>query len=65
MKASKLRELTKEEMADQASVAEKELFNLRIRKGAGTVEQPSRLRILRRDIARIKTIIRERAQPAR
>lgn len=61
MKSKNLREMTKDELAAQCVEAQKELFNLRIRKGAGTVEQPSRLRTLRRDVARIQTILRERA----
>ena len=60
MKTGKLRELTKEELDEQGTVARRELFNLRIRQGAGTVEQPVRLRSLRREIARIKTIQKER-----
>ena len=62
MKAAKMREMTREELAAQCLETRKELFNLRIRKGAGTVEQPSRLLTLRRDIARMNTIIREKAQ---
>ena len=60
MKTAKLRELTKEELDEQGAVAEREFFNLRIRQGGGTVEQPVRLRSLRREIARIKTIQKER-----
>jgi large subunit ribosomal protein L29 len=61
MKSAKMRELTKEELAAQCLETQKELFNLRIRKGTGTIEQPSRLRVLRREIARMRTILRERA----
>lgn len=60
MKTAKLRELTKEELDEQGTVTRRESFNLRIRQGAGTVEQPVRLRSLRREIARIKTIQKER-----
>lgn len=61
MKAAKLRELSKEEIADRRAEAQRELMNLRIRKGTGTVEQPARLRTLRRDIARMNTLMREKA----
>ncbi len=61
MKAAKLREITKEEIADRNAETQRELLNLRIRKGSGTIEKPSRLRTLRRDIARMKTIQREMA----
>ena len=61
MKARKLRELTKEEMGQQLSDAEQELFNLRIRRATGRLERPLRLRTLRRDVARMKTVLREKA----
>ena len=59
MKAAKLREITKEEVTDRCAETQRELLNLRIRKGSGTIEKPSRLRTLRRDIARMKTLQRE------
>ena len=65
MKAIKVRELTPEELQQQLSDAQGELENLHIRKGTRQLEQPSRLRALRRDIARMKTIVQERAQSAR
>jgi large subunit ribosomal protein L29 len=61
MKSAKIREMTKDELSAQCLEAQKELFNLRIRQGAATVEQPSRLRTLRREIARMQTVLRERA----
>ncbi len=61
MKAAKLREITKEEIADRSAETQRELLNLRIRKGSGTIEKPSQLRTLRRDIARMKTLQREAA----
>lgn len=61
MKAIKLREMTGDELAQQLADSERELFNLRVRKSTGQVEQPLRLRTLRRDVARIKTILKERA----
>jgi large subunit ribosomal protein L29 len=63
MKAAKLRELTKEELAQQSADLERELQALRIRKSASQIEQPSRIRALRRDIARAKTIMHERRNP--
>lgn len=61
MKAAKLREITKEEIADRLAETRRELLNLRIRKGSGTIDKPSRLRTLRRDVARMQTIQREAA----
>lgn len=60
MKAAKLREFNKEELAQQSSDMEKELRALKIRKSASQIEQPSRIRGLRRDIARARTVMSER-----
>ena len=60
MKAAKLREFNKEELAQQSSDMEKELRALKIRKSASQIEQPSRIRALRRDIARARTVMSER-----
>jgi len=60
MKAAKLRELNKEELAQQNSDMGKELRTLKIRKSASQIEQPSRIRSLRRDIARAQTVMTER-----
>ncbi|MEI6514443.1 MAG: 50S ribosomal protein L29 [bacterium] len=60
MKAAKLRELNKEELVQQNSDMEKELRTLNIRKSASQIEQPSRIRGLRRDIARAQTVMSER-----
>ncbi len=57
MKAKQLRELSKEELGSKLAETDRELFNLRVRKASGQVEQPLRLRTLRRDIARIKTLM--------
>lgn len=64
MKAARLREHTDEELEQLLNDAVKELFDLRIKKGKGdSSEQPLRIRVLRRDLARIKTVLKER-QPA-
>ncbi|MEI8120723.1 MAG: 50S ribosomal protein L29 [bacterium] len=60
MKAAKLRELNKEELVQQNSDMGKELRTLKIRKSASQIEQPSRIRSLRRDIARAQTVMTER-----
>jgi large subunit ribosomal protein L29 len=57
MKAAKMRELTPQELGQQCDDMRRELFNLRIRKSGGQIEQPSRIRSLRRDIARARTIL--------
>lgn len=65
MKAAALREATTEELADKLAVARQDLLNLRVRQGSGTLEQPSRVRLLRREIARIQTLLREREKSTR
>ncbi|MEI6563338.1 MAG: 50S ribosomal protein L29 [bacterium] len=60
MKAAKLREHNKEELVQQCSDMDKELRTLKIRKSASQIEQPSRIRSLRRDIARAQTVMSER-----
>jgi large subunit ribosomal protein L29 len=60
MKASQWRELSREDLLARLAETERELFNLRVRRSAGQLEQPLRLRTLRREIARIQTILNER-----
>jgi len=59
MKASEVREKTREELIDQLNGMYQELFNLRTRRGVQNLPNPLRLRILRRSIAEIKTVLRE------
>ena len=59
MKAKDVRELTADELAAKREEARKELFNLRMQQASARLEKPSRIRELRRDIARIKTIMAE------
>lgn len=61
MKASTLRDRTVEELRHSYENSRKELFELRLGKSkADSSEQPLRIRALRRDIARIKTVMREK-----
>ncbi len=60
MKASKWREHSREDLLARLAETERELFNLRVRRSAGQLEQPLRLRTLRREIARIRTVLNER-----
>lgn len=60
MKAKELRELTTEELEQKRSDLREDLFRLRMRKAVGQLENPIRLRQLRREIARISTLLRER-----
>ena len=62
MKAVELRELTDEELQQQRGDAEQELFNLRIQQSTGQIEKATRIKELRRDIARILTVMSERTK---
>ena len=62
MKAIEIRELTDEELQQAYEETMQELFNLRMQKSSGQLENPSRLRILRRSVARIRTIMNEKKQ---
>ncbi len=60
MKVNQLRELSSEELVDKEKVFKKELFDLNFQRKMGNVEKPGRFRVLKRDIARVYTILRER-----
>jgi len=64
MKIKEFKELTTEELVKKQQGFKKELFDLNYQRKIGQVEKPSRFGMLRRDIARILTIIRERDLPA-
>ena len=58
--ASELRDLGDEELIQRVRESKEELFNLRFQMATGQLENNRRLRVVRRDIARIYTIMRER-----
>ncbi|ADL68009.1 50S ribosomal protein L29 [Thermoanaerobacterium saccharolyticum] len=60
MKAKEIRELTDEELLQKLSDLKGELFNLRFQLATGQLDNPMRVRDVRKSIARIKTILRER-----
>jgi len=60
MKIEDIRKLSTEELQNKIKENKEELFNLRFQQATGNLEKPSRLRELRREVARMKTIIRER-----
>ncbi len=64
MKASEVREMTVDELRSKEAELTKELFGLRMRHSTGQLENPLRIRLIRRDIARIKTILREKEKGA-
>jgi large subunit ribosomal protein L29 len=60
MKAAELRELSADELQRKGQELQEELFNLRFQLATGQIENLSRIRTVRRDLARVKTIQRER-----
>ena len=60
MKAKEIRDLTTEELLNKIEELKAELYNLRFTNASGNLEKPSKIQEIRKTIARIKTIIRER-----
>ena len=65
MKASEITTKTPDELNDALGKLKKEQFNLRFQAATGQVENTARVRQVRRDIARIKTIARQKAVEAK
>ena len=61
MKASDVKTMTADQLGDQLASLKKEQFNLRFQKATGQLEKTARGKEVRRDIARIKTIARQKA----
>ena len=62
MKAADVRAKTADQLGDELVKLKKEQFNLRFQAATGQLEKTARAKEVRRDIARIKTILREKAQ---
>ena len=60
MSANDLREKTPDQLREQLTELKKEQFNLRFQRATGQLENTARVRQIRRDIARIQTIMREK-----
>ena len=58
--AKDLRDLSSEELLAKATDLKKEIFNLRVQQAMGQIENPMRLRLLRKDIAKTKTVLKEK-----
>lgn len=65
MKIQEIRDLTPEELRHQYEETSKELFNLRVQQATGQLEKPSRIRELRREMARMRTVENEDKREAR
>jgi large subunit ribosomal protein L29 len=64
MDASELRARTPDQLRDDLVALKKEAFNLRFQQATGQLENTSRMRAVRRDAARVKTILNEKAAAA-
>ena len=62
MKTNELRKLTTEDLNKKIAECKEELFNLRMQKATGMLEKPSRIHELRKEVARINTILNERRE---
>ena len=60
MKPGDLRAMTVDQLDDEALKLKKERFNLRFQRATGQLENSSRVRVVRRDIARVKTIAQQK-----
>jgi large subunit ribosomal protein L29 len=60
MKAKELKELTVEELTKRKKDSKEELFNLRFQHSTGQLENTARIELVKKDIARIETIIRQK-----
>ena len=64
MDAKDLREKTPDQLREQLASLKKEAFNLRFRQATGQMENTARIRVARRDAARVKTVLNEKAAAA-
>ena len=60
MKATEIRDMTKDDIATRIRELEEERFRLKFRSATEPLEEPLRLRTIRKDIARLKTVLREK-----
>ena len=65
MKIDEIRGLTSDQLAEQLLNLKKEQFNLRFQQATGQLEKSSRIREVRRSIARVQTVIREKSPKAK
>lgn len=64
MSAQELRDKTPDQLRDELTALKKEAFNLRFQQATGQIENTARMRSVRRDAARVKTILNEKAAAA-
>ncbi len=64
MNASELRDKTPDQLRDELANLKKEAFNLRFQQATSQLENTARMRAVRRDVARVKTVLNEKAAAA-
>ena len=64
MNAQELRDKTPDQLRDELESLKKEAFNLRFQQATGAMESTARMRGVRRDVARVKTVLNEKAAAA-
>jgi len=64
MNATELREKTPDQLREELSSLKKEQFNLRFQAATGSLENPARIKTVRRDVARVKTVLNQKAAEA-
>lgn len=65
MKADKVREMGETELTAKDRELQEQLFKLKMQKATGQLDNPARIQQIRRDIARVKTILKEKGSEAR
>ena len=60
MKVAEIRELTVDDLRSRETDLGDQLFRLRVQKSMGQLENPVKVRLVRRDLAKVKTVLRER-----
>ena len=61
MKIKEIRDLSKEELAARKHQLREESFHLRIQQQSGQLEKPSQIRAIRREVARLETVLKQKA----
>ncbi|MCZ7676603.1 MAG: 50S ribosomal protein L29 [Roseovarius sp.] len=64
MNAAELRDKTPDQLREQLLALKKEQFNLRFQAATGQLENPARIRLVRRDVARVRTVLNQKAAQA-
>ena len=65
MKTKEIRELSKDELVTRKRDLRQEVFHLRMQQQSGQLEKPSQLRVIRREVARIETVLTEKNRKAK